>query len=80
MTATDFSITGWRPDERTPASVQAEWYPAKLERQDTPAADIHGVTLQSGATANIGKWRARVVALQGATERRRAWLVLELEK
>jgi len=80
MTATDFSITAWRPDERTPASVQAEWYPARLERQDTPASDIHPVTVQSGGTASIGTWRVRAVAIHGATERRRAWLILELEK
>jgi hypothetical protein len=80
MTATDLAPTTWHPDERQPASVDAEWYPAKSAREDTPAAGIHAVTLRPGGSVAIGAFRVTVTGLLGATGRRRAWLVATLGK
>ena len=67
MTATDLAPTTWHPDERQPASVDAEWYPAKSAREDTPAAGIHAVTLRPGGSVAIGAFRVTVTGLLGAT-------------
>src|SRR5207244_1578484 len=61
--ATEFAVTAWQPDPGSPVGVEAEAYPAQLERQDTPASQVRSFTLRQGDSAEFGRFRAKVVAL-----------------
>ena len=79
-TATDVELRGWHPNEQAPESVEAEWYPAKFTRENTPERHVHRARLRPGSVADLGSCRATVIALEGAAEHGPARLVLRLER
>jgi hypothetical protein len=80
MTATDLTVVAWLPDEHAPKSVTAEWLPARFAKEATPKEEIVRQDLTVGSSATVGHNRLTVAAIQAASDRHPAWLVMRIAR